>query len=89
MNVGGIPLAENNHGSRLMALLVAGLTGLTGWWVFRRSRSAPFFTRQTRRRDSSLSMPVFEYASQRFKEGNYSSIAPVRYSSAAAGPKNS
>lgn len=38
MNVGGIPLAENKHGFWVMVLLVAGFTGLTGWWAFRRSR---------------------------------------------------
>jgi zinc transporter len=37
MNVGGIPLAENKHGF-WMVLLVAGFTGLTGWWAFRRRR---------------------------------------------------
>ncbi|MBB5421367.1 zinc transporter [Paraburkholderia atlantica] len=38
MNVGGIPLAENKHGFWVMVLLVAGFTGLTGWWAFRRRR---------------------------------------------------
>jgi zinc transporter len=38
MNVGGIPLAENRHGFWVMVLLVAGFTGLAGWWVFRRRK---------------------------------------------------
>lgn len=38
MNVGGIPFAENRHGFWLMVILVAGFTGLAGWWVFRRRR---------------------------------------------------
>jgi zinc transporter len=38
MNVGGIPLAENRHGFWVMVLLVAGFTGLAGWWAFRRRR---------------------------------------------------
>jgi zinc transporter len=38
MNVGGIPLAENRHGFWVMVLLVAGFTGLAGWWAFRRRK---------------------------------------------------
>jgi len=38
MNVGGVPLAENKNGFWVMVLLVAGFTGLAGWWVFRRRR---------------------------------------------------
>ncbi|WP_429570955.1 CorA family divalent cation transporter [Paraburkholderia sp. JPY419] len=38
MNVGGIPLVENKHGFWVMVLLVAGSTGLTGWWAFSRRR---------------------------------------------------
>jgi zinc transporter len=38
MNVGGIPFAENRHGFWVMVLLVAGFTGLAGWWAFRRRK---------------------------------------------------
>lgn len=38
MNVGGIPLAENRHGFWVMVILVAGFTGLAGWWAFSRRR---------------------------------------------------
>ncbi|WP_034410986.1 MULTISPECIES: transporter [Derxia] len=40
MNVGGIPLAEHPHGFRVMALVIAALTGAIAWgvgrWVGRR-----------------------------------------------------
>lgn len=38
MNVGGIPLAEYRHGFIVVVVLVACVTGLAGWWAFRRFR---------------------------------------------------
>lgn len=36
MNVGGVPLAQNQHGFWLLVLIVASFTALAGWWAFRR-----------------------------------------------------
>jgi zinc transporter len=38
MNVGGIPLADHRHGFWVIVGLVAGLTGVLGWFAFRKSR---------------------------------------------------
>lgn len=38
MNVGGIPLAEHPHGFVLVVLLIAAITLLLGWFVWRRVR---------------------------------------------------
>ena len=38
MNVGGIPLANHQHGFLVLVVLVAGFTALAGWWAFRRQR---------------------------------------------------
>lgn len=38
MNVGGIPLAENEHGFRIIVLIVAIFTGIAGWLAFRKRR---------------------------------------------------
>jgi zinc transporter len=37
MNVGGIPLADSNHGFWLIVLLVASFTAIAVYWIFGRS----------------------------------------------------
>jgi zinc transporter len=36
MNVGGVPLAQNEHGFAIVALVVATFTAVAGWLAFRR-----------------------------------------------------
>jgi zinc transporter len=38
MNVGGIPLAQNQHGFWVIAAIVATFTGIAGWYVFLKRR---------------------------------------------------
>ena len=38
MNVGGIPLAQNEHGFWIIAALIASFTGIAGWYAFFRQR---------------------------------------------------
>jgi zinc transporter len=38
MNVGGIPLANHQHGFWVLVLIVATFTSIAGWWAFRRQR---------------------------------------------------
>ncbi|MGK2914972.1 MAG: transporter [Porticoccaceae bacterium] len=38
MNVGGIPLAQSDHGFWLVAAIVVGVTAVAGWLAFRRQR---------------------------------------------------
>ncbi len=37
MNVGGIPLAQHEHGFLIFVLIVASFTVIAGWWAFRKS----------------------------------------------------
>ena len=36
MNVGGVPLAQNEHGFAIVAVVVATFTAVAGWLAFRR-----------------------------------------------------
>lgn len=38
MNVGGIPLAQSDHGFWLVAAIVVGVTAVAGWFAFKRQR---------------------------------------------------
>lgn len=37
MNVGGIPLAQHEHGFLIVVLIVASFTFIAGWWAFRKA----------------------------------------------------
>lgn len=37
MNIGGIPLAQHEHGFLIVVLIVASFTVIAGWWAFRKS----------------------------------------------------
>jgi len=38
MNVGGIPLAQSEHGFLVVVVIVASFTVIAGWLAFRRQR---------------------------------------------------